>query len=124
MLANVVNKKSAMADDEKRVLRDLLKAVELLRATNQKMTLQQLTALLLVALDEGLQVGSYAKAAGIAQGVMTRHLFDLGEYSRSREEGLGLVEQRPNLMDRRAHLTYLTHKGRGLMQGLIRALRH
>lgn len=122
MLATVQRKQS-LGDDEKKVVEDLLKAISVLRATNSKMTLQQLTALCLVALDEGRQVSKYAGAAGIAQGVMTHHLFDLGDYNRSREEGLGLVEQRPDLMDRRSHLTYLTHKGRGIMQSVIRALR-
>lgn len=117
-------KKQSLTDDEKRVINDLLKAVALLRAKNPKMTLQQLSALLLVAHEEGEQVSTYAKRAGMAQGVMTRHLFDLGDFNRSREEGLGLVEQRPDLNDRRSHLTYLTHAGRGLLQGVIRTLRH
>jgi DNA-binding MarR family transcriptional regulator len=115
--------KQSLSDDEKKVVNDLLNAVAILRAKNPKMTLQQLTALLLVAAEEGQQVVKYASRAGIAQGVMTRHLFDLGAFSRTREEGLGLVEQRPDLMDRRSHLTYLTHAGRRLLHDIIRAVR-
>lgn len=100
----------------------LLTALEPFRAANPTMTLQQLVSFLLVAKDEGLPVSDYARKAGLAQGVMTRNLFDLGEYNRRKEPGLGLVEQRPDLQDRRAHLTYLTHKGRGVVGAYRRAL--
>lgn len=100
----------------------LMASLEPFRAANPTMTLQQLASFLFVAKDEGKQVSSYAREAGLAQGVMTRNLFDLGEFNRRREPGLGLVEQRPDLNDRRAHLTYLTHKGRAVVGAYRRAL--
>lgn len=100
----------------------LLAALEPFRAANPTMTLQQLISFLLVAKEEGLTVSEYARRAGLAQGVMTRNLFDLGEYNRRKAPGLELVEQRPDLLDRRAHLTYLTHKGRGAVGAYRRAL--
>lgn len=118
-----VSRSKSFSEPERKALQDLLTVVGLLRAVNPKMTLQQLTALLLVAFEEGQPVTRYANQAGIAQGVMTRHLFDLGEFNRNREPGMGLVEQRPDIQDRRSHLTHLTHKGRALMHNVIRAFR-
>lgn len=100
----------------------LLSALDPFRRANPTMTLQQLTAFLQVAQKEGQQVTHYAARAGVAQGVMTRHLFDLGETNRKREPGLGLLEQRADIMDRRAHLTYLTHKGRQVVDAYRRSL--
>jgi DNA-binding MarR family transcriptional regulator len=119
----VSSRKSSFNDQEKKAIQDLLTVVGLFRARNPKMTLQQLTALLLVAYEEGMPVTRYATKAGIAQGVMTRHLFDLGELNRNREPGMGLVEQRPDISDRRSHLTHLTHTGKALLHNVIRAFR-
>jgi len=41
-----------------------------------------------VAKEEGLTVSEYARRAGLAQGVMTRNPFDLGEYNRRKDPGL------------------------------------
>lgn len=110
------------AAEDKAATEALLAALEPFRAKNPTMTLQQLVSFLLVAKEQGLTVSWYAQKAGLAQGVMTRNLFDLGEYNRRKEPGLGLVEQRPDLQDRRAHLTYLTHAGRGVVAAYRRAL--
>jgi DNA-binding MarR family transcriptional regulator len=117
------DRKATMRNEtDKEATSALLAALEPFRAANPTMTLQQLISFLLVAKEEGLTVSEYARRAGLAQGVMTRNLFDLGEYNRRKDPGLGLVEQRPDLQDRRAHLTYLTHKGRGAVGAYRRAL--
>lgn len=112
----------ASENEDKAATLALLAALEPFRVANPTMTLQQLVTFLFVAKDEGCTVSHYARAAGLAQGVMTRNLFDLGEFNRRKEPGLGLVEQRPDLQDRRAHLTYLTHKGRAVVGAYRRAI--
>jgi DNA-binding MarR family transcriptional regulator len=80
-------------------------------------------SLLLVALDEGKTVKWYARKAGVAQSVMTRQLFDIGEFTRDKTPGLGLVERRANPQDLREHQLYLTHKGRALVERAARVIR-
>ena len=80
------------ADDEKKVLASLLKALKPFRAYGHTMPLQYVTAFLLVATDENQNVSEYAKRAGTSQSLMTRHLADLGAVNRYHEEGFGLVE--------------------------------
>jgi DNA-binding MarR family transcriptional regulator len=116
------DRKAAEAEIDREATVTLLAALQPFRDLNPTMTLQQLVSFLLVAKDEGKLVTDYARTAGLAQGVMTRNLFDLGEFNRRREPGLGLVEQRNSLEDRRAHLTHLTRKGRTVVGLYRRAL--
>lgn len=116
------HRRHTATEDEKASLRTLLSAIEPFRLANPTMSIQQMVTFILVALEEGKQVTDYARKAGLAQGVMTRNLLDLGEYNRRREPGLQLVEQKPDLNDRRAHLTSLTHKGRQLVGMIHRTL--
>lgn len=118
---SVMDRKETVTAEEKAALKALLGALEPFRARKPTITLQQVMAFLLVALNEGRQVTEYARMAGIAQGVMTRNLLDLGEYTRNREPGLDLLEQKPDLMNRRAHLTFLTHKGSSVVGAITRA---
>ena len=87
------------------------------------MPLQLAMTFLLVAQNEGQSVSYYANQAGMAPGVMARNLLDLGDYDRRREPGLELVEERLDLLDRRVHRKYLTHKGRGIVSAIHRALK-
>ena len=74
----------------------------------------------LVALDEGHGVQEYAKRAGVTQSVMTHILFALSSRGRGRERGYGLVQQRVDTKDARKHQTYLTPKGKVVMQEIVR----
>ena len=76
------------------------------------MPLQYVTAFLLVATEEHLNVTEYAKRAGTSQSLMTRHLMDLGEVNRYHEPGFGLLEAYDDLMDRRNRLMRLSAKGK------------
>lgn len=113
----------SVTTDDRDYLRSLLTALEPFRAANPTATLQQLVTFLLVATDEGKSVMHYARAAGAAQGVMTRHLLDLGDFNRRREPGLELIVQKPDVNDRRSHLSHLSHKGRAMVGVMCRALR-
>lgn len=108
--------------EEKEAARILLTALEPLTAVYSIMPLQQAKTFLMVAMEEGLGVGEYARKAGANPAVMTRHMLDLGEMNRRREPGLGVVYTRPNPMNRRSHQVFLTPKGVALATAIYRAL--
>ena len=54
------------------------------------MPLQYVRAFILVATEEGLSVGEYARRARIAPALTTRHLADVGTTNRYHEAGFGL----------------------------------
>jgi DNA-binding MarR family transcriptional regulator len=112
----------SLADDKRQAARSLLTAFEPFRELRATMPLQYVTAFLLVANEEGLGVGDYAKRAGISVATMSRHLLDIGERNRHMEPGFGLVQYRANPMELRKHEYTLTDKGRALAHKLLRAL--
>jgi DNA-binding MarR family transcriptional regulator len=93
------------------------------RALRPTMPLQHAYTFLLVAEEEGLGVKEYAERAGVPQTVMTRHLLDIGQMTRFREPGLGLVMQRQDPLDLRKHQSFLTPKGKALLHRVIGAVR-
>ena len=52
-------------------------------------------------MKEGQTVTEYAEKAGVPQTVMTRHLLEIGDRSRDKEKGLGLVTQKADMNDLR-----------------------
>jgi DNA-binding MarR family transcriptional regulator len=86
------------------------------------MPLQYVTAFLLVAAEEGLNVTEYARRAGISQSLMTRHLADIGKENRYHEPAFGLVEQFDAPRDKRQRLMRLTTKGKGVVVRILGAL--
>lgn len=85
------------------------------------MPAQYIRTFLMVAAEEGLGVGDYARKAGVAKSVMSRHVLDLGDFNRKREPGFELLEQHVDIMERRRHAIYLTPKGRALLERMKRA---
>jgi DNA-binding MarR family transcriptional regulator len=116
------DRKQTATADEVAALKVLMSALEPFRAHNSTMPLQLAFTFLMVAADEGRPVSEYARAAGMAPGVMARNLLDLGDYNRRREPGLMLVEERIDPMDRRIHRKFLTQKGRALVGAISRAM--
>jgi DNA-binding MarR family transcriptional regulator len=98
-----------------------LAAIKPFRAIRETMPLQYVQVFLLVATEENLNVSTYARRAGTSQSLMTRHLHDLGEVNRYREEGLGLVEAYDDLMDRRNRLHRLSAKGKHVVREMCEA---
>lgn len=115
--------KQSVSQDDKAVLHSALAALEPFKNLNSTMPLQYVTAFMLVALEEGKGVTEYAKEAGVAPSVMTRHLADLGDVNRYHEEGYGLVKLETDLMDRRFKKVMLTHVGKGIVAQIVRALK-
>jgi DNA-binding MarR family transcriptional regulator len=79
-------------------------------------------AFFLVAEKEDMSISEYAKRGGLSATTMSRNLIDMGERDRNHEEGAGLVESHPNIMNRRESLYRLTPKGRALLAAITRAL--
>jgi DNA-binding MarR family transcriptional regulator len=114
--------RQTLSSEEKDKLRALLQALEPFRDLRGTMPLQYVIAFLLVALDEGGGTGDYAKRAGVAMSVMSRHLLDIGDRNRHMEEGFKLVTQRQDPLNLSKHQNMLTPKGAGLAHKVIRAL--
>jgi DNA-binding MarR family transcriptional regulator len=113
--------KQSVSADQRSLLKNTLKALEPFRDLRDTMPLQYVTAVMLVASEEGLNVTEYAKRAGITPSLMTRHLSDLGETNRYHKPGFGLVEQFGDVMDRRNRLIRLTAKGKGIVWEICEA---
>ena len=75
-----------------------------------------LLTFLLIAGKEGSTAVDLARAAGITQGALSRQLADMGQTNRHGGVGLGLVEQRVEIHDRRYTRTVLTEKGGALVR--------
>lgn len=108
--------------EEKKRLAAALHALEPFRSIRRTLPMQYMHAFLLVALDEGLGVMEYARQAGVAQSVMSRHLLDLGDRSRYGGPGYGLVTTRPDPLNLRRHRVTLTDKGREIASQIMRAI--
>ncbi|MHB8392432.1 MAG: hypothetical protein ACYDBH_23100 [Acidobacteriaceae bacterium] len=111
-----------LPDNELAAVRRLLGAIEPFRAIRGAMPLQYVTALLLVAEEEGLGVNDYARRAGVSVSVMSRHLLDIGERNRNMTAGFGLVTYRSNPLELRKHEYMLTDKGRAMLHQITRQM--
>jgi hypothetical protein len=77
--------KASIDAAQRKLLKAQLNALKPFRAVRETMPLQYVTAFLLVATEEHLNVSEYAKRAGTSQSLMTRHLADLGAVNRYHE---------------------------------------
>jgi DNA-binding MarR family transcriptional regulator len=96
--------------------------LEPFRDAHSTIPIQYIYAYFLVVLNEGKGVTEYAEAAQVTPAIMTRHLLDIGERSRDREEGLGLIEQHRDAWDLRKRRAFLTPKGKAIFHKVMRAL--
>src|SRR5580704_592889 len=86
------------------------------------MPLQYVRMFLLIALDEGKDVGEYGRLVGVNQSVASRHISDIGDIARDGTPGFGLVTTKIDPLNRRRHTVYLTDKGRIVAAAVIRAM--
>jgi len=75
-----------------------------------------------VAGKEGQTVGDLATAAGIPLARVSRQLSDLSDVNRYGAPGLGLIEQRVEIHDRRHPRSRLTEKGRAFVRRIASAM--
>jgi DNA-binding MarR family transcriptional regulator len=80
----------------------------------ESVPLQYVTLFLNIVLEEGKSVSEYERDLGTPQTVMSRHLKEIGERTRSKQEGLGLVRQHTDLNDMRKHLVQGTPLGKSV----------
>lgn len=107
-------------------LKGLADVIDAFAEKDKNMPLQMIRTYLLVAIEEGKHgTLSIAQSLDLADTVAARHVADLGEMDRSKEEGTGhdLVMQKINPRDRRYRKAWLTPKGRAFRAKLIRDLR-
>lgn len=112
------------SDSDRDALRNLLGSLEPFRTIRGTMTLQCVASFLLVAEEERLCVGDYAKRAGISMSAMSRNLLAIGDRNRNRRQGFGLVTYRANPMKLRKREYFLTDKGRALRHKILRRIRN
>jgi DNA-binding MarR family transcriptional regulator len=116
-------RQNELSSEEIGRLERLLAAIDLFAAEIDKdMPMQMLRALLMVCIEEGKGPNELARKAGLESGVMSRHLSDLGERNRYKQSGYEMVEQKADVMDRRYRQTFLTPKGVGFRNRLLRLL--
>jgi len=79
-------------------------------------------AFLAVAKDPGRTVSDYARVCGVGNGPMSMRLNDLGETNRYHLPGYGLLESRPDPMDRRYTIVKLSLKGEAFARRIASAM--
>lgn len=114
--------RQSLSDDEKGVLKGVLRALDPFAEMRVDMPLQYVRSFMLVAMEEGKGVSEYAEQAGVSQSVMSRHLLDIGDRDRYMNEGFGLVHKRQDPMELRKYRVFLTDKGRAIARRIIRGL--
>lgn len=107
--------KPTLNDEERAYARALLAALEPFVADRKTMPMQYIMSFLRVCIEEGEGSTEYARRADISPTVMTRHLLDIGERNRAREEGFGWISQERDKHDLRRHTAKVTNPGRALL---------
>ena len=110
-------------EQQRAAYKRLKNALKPFKTLNPNMPLQYVSTLIEVASQEGQNVSTYATRAGISQSLMSRHLSDLGDVNRHHQEGLGLIEEYTDVMDRRNSLRRLTAKGKHVAWEVFEALK-
>ena len=116
--------KPTLNEEEKAYARALMSALEPFRDIRSTMPLQYVYAFLQVATEEGKGVTEYARNAGVSVTVMTRHLLDIGERNRARDDGFGLISQERDQHDLRRHHAKITPTGKALMHKIVNAMKN
>jgi DNA-binding MarR family transcriptional regulator len=116
----------SIADEDRSALSTLAATLrpfrELASVSQTHMPISLVATFLLVATKEGRTVSDLAKAAGISLAKMSRQLADLSDVNRYGAPGLGLIEQRVEIYDRRFMRSRLTPKGVALVRQIAHAL--
>lgn len=115
--------KPTASADEVAAARALYLALKNFTALRPTMPLQYVMTYLLVVMEEGKGVAEYAKMNEVSTSVMTRHLLDIGDRNRAREEGFGLVTSERDPHDLRRHYARLTPKGKGIIHRIAQAMK-
>lgn len=105
---------------EKRIaLARLADAVDMLRSAQHEMPVQQIAVLLWVAENEGDTQVQMREDLHMASSTASRNIAALSDYHRLGKPGLGFVDIRECLEDRRAKRLWLTEKGKVFISALV-----
>lgn len=88
------------------------------RKLHPEITCQLAESFLIVAMAETTTVSEVARKMGTSTAAASRHVAHLGTWDRKKSPGLGLVEMRETLADRRVKEVKLTSKGRMIAETL------
>jgi len=113
-----------IADDELRMAQRLLAVLDTFRMVRHTIPVHLVSALLLVATDEGKSGIHYARKSGVSPSVMSRHLIDLSDAFRNGDAGLGLIERRKSRVSLREQEVYLSPAGRKVVRQALAILMH
>lgn len=114
-----------LTDAERKAATAFLRGLDVFTELRTAIPSQYLRTFLFVAMDEGKPIGEYARKAGVAPSVMSRHVLDLSDGSRRvSDEGLGLLVSKLNPNNRREHIVYLTDVGKAVFGKIVRNLEH
>lgn len=116
-------KPRTLSDDEVAAATAAYLALKNFTELRPTMPLQYVMTFLQVCMEEGLGTMEYAQRAEVPPTVMTRHLLDIGDRNRAREEGFGLVTQERDRNDLRRHAARITPKGKALIHRFMLALK-
>jgi hypothetical protein len=112
------------SDADRKAIQTLLGALSPLFDLKNSIPLPFVTALLVVALDEGKGVADYAKTLGLHRTKMARYFRDIGHQARDGGPGLGLVAVNPHPSKPFPYRqVVLTEKGRAMADQMLRAMR-
>jgi DNA-binding MarR family transcriptional regulator len=93
-------------------LTKLLRVTEELRKLDPEMPLQQITLLILVALQPGVTMKELSERMGMSQSTMSRNCAALGKTHRIGVPGKGLITTAEDPYERRRKIVTLTPKGK------------
>lgn len=112
------------SNDDKILLRRLLRVVEYIRTYNAEMPVQTLGAFLTIALEDGQSVTQIGNRLGLSQSAASRNVSELTERSWKKVEGLKVAEYHQGYENISVKTLHLTHKGQtwashiaGLLKG-------
>ena len=109
--------------NEKRLLQSLVWTLKPLINLRGSIPLPFVTTFLMVALDEGKSVGTYARAVGVHRFAMSRYLRAIGDHARNGGPGLGLVTIEVHPTDPRRRQVFLTDRGRAVIADVFEQMR-
>ncbi|MGC1777280.1 MAG: MarR family winged helix-turn-helix transcriptional regulator [Xanthobacteraceae bacterium] len=114
---------AAFTESDRRIAQAFLWALKPLTNLRRPVPLPSMIAFLMVALDEGQGVTTYARGAGIDHASMSRILHSIGDRGRNGSHGLGLIRIERRLADQAKTQIFLTSKGRAIAKDIFSQLR-
>jgi DNA-binding MarR family transcriptional regulator len=113
----------AIVSEEQRSLERVKVLLNAFSEIDPTMPIQIAITFLEVAVHEGCSLTDIWKKTGWSQSTLSRHLLDLGQRDRHKQQGLQLVESQRDPAELRKNIYTLSPKGRKLSQKLISLLR-